>query len=153
LSLTDIETIYILSYPAESLYNIKRIANSLKGYKHTAKSRDKMVKRFIITPHPLLGKSLSAETKAKIAEFSRRGNNGMYGVKHSEKTKLKMGIMKHIPVHMYDTNKTYIRTFKSSNEAADILNVSKYVIYRAIKNHSTIAKKYLLSRSFLEVSE
>jgi len=92
-----------------------------------------MVKRFIRTPHPLLGKSHSAETIAKIAESSRGEKNGMYGVKHSEETKLKMGFMKHIPVHLYDTNKTYIRTLKSSNEAAEILNVSKYVIYRAIK--------------------
>jgi group I intron endonuclease len=153
LSLTDIETIYILSYPAESLYNIKRIANSLKGYKHTAKSRDKMVKRFIRTPHPLLGKSHSAETIAKIAESSRGKTMARvrgYGVKHSEETKLKIGFIRrsHILVHLYDINKTYIRTFKSSNEAAEILNVSKYVIYRAIKNHSTIAGKYLLSPAY-----
>jgi hypothetical protein len=72
----------------------------------------------------------------------------MFGIRHSEEAKRKIGASKHIPVHLYDKNKLFICTFISSNPpvAAKYLNVSKYVIYRAIIKSSLIDKKYYLFR-------
>ena len=52
--LTDIETEVIKSFPFEMLYNFKKEANSMLGYKHTIKAINKMKLRFKDkTNHPI----------------------------------------------------------------------------------------------------
>jgi group I intron endonuclease len=56
--LTDIETMVISAFPFSSLYNFKKEANSMLGYKHTKQAIEKMKSRFINkTNHPMFGKT------------------------------------------------------------------------------------------------
>jgi group I intron endonuclease len=56
--LTDIETMVISAFPFSSLYNFKKEANSMLGYKHTKQAIEKMKSRFINkTNHLMDGKT------------------------------------------------------------------------------------------------
>ena len=51
--LTDVETKVIQSFPFEELFNFKKEADSMLGYKHTAEAIEKMKLRFVDkTNHP-----------------------------------------------------------------------------------------------------
>lgn len=52
--LTDVETKVIQSFPFEELFNFKKEADSMLGYKHTAEAIEKMKLRFVDkTPTPM----------------------------------------------------------------------------------------------------
>jgi hypothetical protein len=56
--LTDIETVFIKSFPFENNYNYTKEANSLLGYKHTIEAISKMKLRYIDkSNHPMFGKT------------------------------------------------------------------------------------------------
>lgn len=79
--LTDIETVFIKSFPFENLYNYKKEeANSLLGYKHTINTIEKMKLRYIDkSNHPMLGKT---PTSFALSKISKPGNlNPMFGKK------------------------------------------------------------------------
>jgi group I intron endonuclease len=70
--LSDIETVFIRSFPFENLYNYKKEANSLLGYKHTIEAIEKMKLRFIDkSNHPMFGK---IHTSFALSELSKPGN-------------------------------------------------------------------------------
>jgi len=55
--LTDVETETINSFPFDQLYNFKKEAKSMLGYKHTAEAIAKMKLRlFDKNNHPMYGK-------------------------------------------------------------------------------------------------
>ncbi len=54
--LTDVETKFILSFPFEELYNFKKEAKSMLGYKHTNEALEKMKNRLKNKKnHPMFG--------------------------------------------------------------------------------------------------
>jgi hypothetical protein len=56
--LTDIETTVISAFPFSSLFNFKKEANSMLGYKHTKQAIEKMKSRFVNKiNHPMFGKT------------------------------------------------------------------------------------------------
>jgi hypothetical protein len=93
--LTDIETVFIKSFPFENLYNYKKNkeANSLLGYKHTIEAIEKMKLRYKDkSNHPMLGKT---HTSFALSKKSKPGNlNPMFGKIHSIESKLKLSLAK-----------------------------------------------------------
>ena len=83
--LTDIETAVISAFPFSQLFNLKKEANSMLGYKHTKQAIAKMEARFINKKtHPIFGKTHSESSKYLI---SKPGDfNPMFGRTHSEVT-------------------------------------------------------------------
>ena len=72
----DIETVFIKSFPFENLYNYKKEANSLLGYKHTIEAIEKMQLRYK-SNHPMFGKT---HTSFALSKISKPGNlNPMFG--------------------------------------------------------------------------
>lgn len=62
--LTKLETSYIKYFDFYTLYNMKREASSMLGYKHTDAAIQKMIQRFKdSTNHPMFGKKHKEETK------------------------------------------------------------------------------------------
>jgi group I intron endonuclease len=55
--LTDIETTVISAFPFSSLYNFKKEANSMLGYKHTKEAIAKMKLRFLDKKKPVWKKT------------------------------------------------------------------------------------------------
>ena len=57
------ETKVIQSFPLEELFNFKKEADSMLGYKHTAEAIEKMKLRFVDkTNHPMFGKNHTLES-------------------------------------------------------------------------------------------
>ena len=85
--MTEIETVFIKSFPFENLYNYKKEANSLLGYKHTIEAIENMKLIYIDkSNHPMLGKT---HTSFVLSKISKPGNlNPMFGNKKT-KTKTK----------------------------------------------------------------
>ena len=82
--MTDIETVFIKSFPCENLYNSKKEANSSLGYKqtHTMEAIEKMKLRLRYrdnSNHPMFGKT---HTSFALSKISKPGNlNSMFGNK------------------------------------------------------------------------
>ena len=86
--ITDLETLFITYFPREKLYNLKFHATTMLGYKHRE------------------------DTKKLI---SRPGeSNPMYGKTQLNSTKLLISDKIGSPVSLYDSNYTYILTFKNN---------------------------------------
>ena len=71
-----------------------KIANSLKGHKHSKKTKEKiglahlgMSEPYLGRVSPMLGKKHSKESRKKMSEAHTGERNGFYGKKHTEKTK------------------------------------------------------------------
>jgi group I intron endonuclease len=91
--LTDIETEIIKSFPFDSLYNFKKDANSMLGYKHTIRAINKMKLRYKDkTNHPMFGKNHDSFALSKISKPGKL--NPMFGKSHSIETKIKMSLSK-----------------------------------------------------------
>jgi group I intron endonuclease len=105
--LTDIETEVIKSFPFEMLYNFKKEANSMLGYKHTIKAINKMKLRFKDkTNHPMFGKKHDSFALSKISKPGKL--NPMFGKTHSIETKLKISLSKSkVSVGLYDANNSF----------------------------------------------
>jgi group I intron endonuclease len=68
--LTDIETVFIKSFPFENLYNYKKEANSSLGYKHTMEAIEKMKLRYRDNSnHPMFGKTHTSFALSKISKL------------------------------------------------------------------------------------
>lgn len=80
--LTDVETNFIQSFPFKNLYNFKKDAKSMLGYKHTNKAITKMKLRLANKlNHPMYGKRHTLEA---IKAIGRPGElNPMFNKKHS----------------------------------------------------------------------
>lgn len=106
----DLETLYISYFPFDKLYNFKKLAGSMEGYKHTKDSIAKMKKRFLDPANqPMFGKNHSLETKNLI---SRPGNtNSMFGKQHTIETKNLISEKQSLAVTLYDSKNNYILTF------------------------------------------
>jgi group I intron endonuclease len=58
-ALTDLESSYINKFEFDTLYNLKVIATSMLGYKHTEEARKKMIEFFKDkNNHPMFGKNI-----------------------------------------------------------------------------------------------
>lgn len=91
--LTKLETSYIKAFYFSTLYNIKREASNMLGYKHTDEAIQKMIERYKDkTNHPMFGENHSEEV---LKSISKPGElNPMFGKKHNDKTKELMAIRK-----------------------------------------------------------
>ena len=105
--LTDIETVVISAFPFSLLFNFKKEASSMLGYKHTKQAKAKMKARFLNKKnHPMFGKTHSESSKDLI---SKPGSlNPMFGKTHSETTKQLISIKKSkTPLGLYDENNNF----------------------------------------------
>ncbi|KAG0122680.1 GIY-YIG endonuclease [Tuber indicum] len=110
IALIDLETSYIQKFDFETLYNFKKTATSLEGYKHTEEAKLKMARELISKPGKL---------------------NPMYGKKHSESTKAKMSTKKNkypLGVSIYDLDYNLVKKFNNNVELAEFLNISKTTV-------------------------
>jgi group I intron endonuclease len=144
--LTDIETEVIKSFEFKSLYNFKKEANSMLGYKHTIKAIKKMKLRFIDkTKHPMFGKK---QTKFALEKISKPGKlNPMYGKNHSINTKLKISLsMSKTFLGLYDNKNNLVKTFINQVKLAKYLNLSKSTISRYFKSGKLLLNKYFIRK-------
>jgi len=123
--LTDIETMVISSFPFSSLFNFKKKANSMLGYKHTKQAIEKMKSRFVNkTNNPMFGKT---HKKITLSLISKPGKlNPVFGKTHSEYTKNLISIKKSIrPLGLYDKNYNLIEKYSNQVELANKFGVHK----------------------------
>lgn len=134
--LTKFESSYLSYFKLNYLYNIKRDATSLVGYKHTEKTKQKLVDRFKKFKHPLLGKHHTDTTKHKISLATKGEKNPMFGKKHSDKSKELISIALGKSVYMYkiiEDKFQLIEIYPNSVKVAKLLNLNKTTIGRYIK--------------------
>lgn len=142
--LTDIETTVISAFPFSSLFNFKKEANSMLGYKHTKQAIEKMKSRFVNKiNHPMFGKTHDKETLSLISKPGLL--NPMFGKNHSEYTKNLMSIKKSIrPLGLYDVNFNIIEKYSNQIELANKFNVHKTTISRYIKSGKLFKGKFYI---------
>src|SRR6266702_778417 len=120
--LTNIETAVISAFPFSSLFNFKKEANSMLGYKHTKQAIEKMKSRFV-----------------------NKINHPMFGKSHSEYTKILMSIKKSIrPLGLYDENFNIIEKYSNQIELANKFSVHKTTISRYIKSGKLFKGKFYI---------
>jgi len=144
--LTDIETEVIKSFPFEDLYNFKKEAVSMLGYKHTRKAIKKMTLRLADkSKHPMYGKKHKAETKKAI---SKPGNlNPMFNKKHNIESKQKISAaLSKTPLGLYDLNNNLIKSFKNQVEIAIEYSVFKGTVGRYLKSGKIFLGKYYIRK-------
>lgn len=114
--LTDIETKIIQSFPFENLFNHKKEANTMLGYKHTAKAIAKMKLRLKDKfKHPMFGQKHSADTLQAISKPGKL--NPMYGKTHKIESKAQISKAKsNRPLGLYDLENNLIKTFNNQVE-------------------------------------
>nr|ABU24261.1 GIY-YIG endonuclease [Akanthomyces lecanii] len=144
-ALTELETNYIQAFDFSTLYNMKRIATSLFGYKHTDEAIQKMIERFKDkTNHPMFGKTHSEEVLKLI---SKPGSlNPMFGKTHSKQTKKLMSIKKNKYINgvgIFDLNGNLIKKFNNNIELGDYLNISKVTVGKYLNNHLIYKNTYM----------
>ena len=124
--LTDLETKYIGKFKFSMLYNFKKTATSMLGYKHTEEALLKMIERYKNKEnHPFFGKTHTEEAKKLISKPGKE--NPMFGRKHSEATKLLISRnMSRYPggVGLYSLNNNLLKTFNNNVELATYLKIS-----------------------------
>jgi group I intron endonuclease len=144
--LTDIETEVIKSFLFENLYNLKREATSLIGYKHTLEAKQKMKNRFLIkSNHPMFGKN---HDKFALSKISKPGIlNPMFGKIHTLEAKQKMSLAKSkIQLGLFDIDKKLLKIFINQVELAKYLNLHKSTISRYFKSGNLLLKKYFIRK-------
>lgn len=145
-TLVELETEYIKNFDLTSLYNFKRTATSMLGYKHTEQALLKMIARYKDKKnHPFFGKTHTKETKNLISKPGAA--NPMFGKKHSEKSKLLMSIKKNKSpngVGLYDLNLNLLEKFNNNVELAKYLNISKTTVGRYIVSGKVYNSKYYI---------
>lgn len=142
--LTDIETKFILSFPFETLYNIKKDAKSMLGYKHTNETIEKMKLRYVNKMnHPMYGKHHTPEA---LKTMSRPGVlNPMFNKKHSIEVKNKISISKSKkPLGLFDQNNNLIKTYINQVVLAGEFGVHKSTISKYLKLGKLFANKYYI---------
>jgi len=144
--LTDVETEIIKSFSFEDLYNFKKEAKSMLGYKHTAEAIEKMKKRLVDKiNHPMYGKTHTLES---IKAISKPGElNPMFNKKHSSETKKKISLsLSKTPLGLYNIDNKLIKIFVNQVELAAKLGVFKSTISRYIKSGKLFQKIYYIRK-------
>lgn len=144
--LTDIETLIISAFPFSSLFNFKKEAKSMLGYKHTELAKKKMRLRFVNkSNHPMFGKT---HNKFTLSLISKPGKlNPMFGKNHSEISKNLMSIKKSVtPLGLYDVNSNLIENFSNQIELANKFNVHKTTISKYIKTGKLFKGKFYIRK-------
>jgi group I intron endonuclease len=90
--LIEREQFYINSYDKDELFNLRLIAESNKGFKHSEETKKKLSENLKGNQYAL-GMKHTDETKLKISE-KLKGNNFNLGKKVNEVTKLKLSLMR-----------------------------------------------------------
>lgn len=117
---------------AECLFNFKRVANSLLGYKHTQSAIRKMKSRFIVKQnHPMYGKTHTEDSKKLISQPGIL--NPMYNKAHNSQTKNLISLkLSKRPLGLYSLDMILVKSFINQVEAAKYLNVFKGTIGRYV---------------------
>lgn len=136
-ALTQLETNYIQAFDFSTLYNMKRIATSTLGYKHTDDAIQKMIERYKDKEnHPMFGKTHSEEVLKLI---SKPGNlNPMFGKTHSDKTKKLMSLKRNKYINgvgIFDLDGNLIKKFNNNIELGHYLNISKVTVGKYLNNN------------------
>lgn len=142
--LTDIETKFIFSFPFDSLYNFKKEAISMVGYKHMKQAIAKMKLHYLNkNNHPMFGKK---HTELSLSLISKPGNlNLMFGKKHKLSTKILMSLKKSSrPLGLYDINNIIIEKFINQVELAKKFNVHKSTVSKYVKSGKLFKDKYYI---------
>ncbi len=142
--LTDIETTVISAFSFSQLFNFKKEASSMLGYKHTKQAIAKMKARFLNkNNHPMFGKTHNEIIKHLI---SKPGDlNPMFCKTHSEVTKHLMSIKKSIrPLGLYDENNNFIDKYSNQVELANKFGVHKTTISKYIKSNKLFKNKFYI---------
>ncbi|KGQ02207.1 putative intron-encoded endonuclease 1 (mitochondrion) [Beauveria bassiana D1-5] len=144
-ALTELETNYIQAFDYSTLYNMKRIATSMLGYKHTDEAIQKMIERFQDkSNHPMFGKTHSEEVLKLI---SKPGSlNPMFGKTHSDKTKELMARKKNKYINgvgIYDLNGNLIKKFNNNVELGNYLSISKVTVGKYLNNNLIYNNLYI----------
>lgn len=142
--LTDIETEIIKSFPFETLYNFKREASSMLGYKHTMEAIAKMRLRFKNkSNHPWYGQKHTPETLLQIAKPGAL--NPMFGKNHTDEAKHKISLrLSKTPIGLYDLEGNLIKQYANQVELAREYSVNKTTISRYIKSEKPFKGKYII---------
>nr|UPX01258.1 GIY-YIG endonuclease [Fusarium aethiopicum] len=132
-SLTELgasPTSYIKALDFSTLYNMKREASSMLGYKHTDEAIQKMIERYKDkTNHPMFGKSHSQKVLELISKPGEL--NPMFGRIHSDETKKLMAKKRNKysnGVGIFDLEDNLIKKFDNNVELANYLNISKVTV-------------------------
>lgn len=144
--LTEIETIVLSAFPVSSLFNFKKKANSMLGYKHTKQAIEKMKSRFLNkTNHSMFGKS---HKKLTLSLKSKSGKlNPMFGKSQSENTKNLISIKDSIkPWGLYDKNYKLIEKYSNQVELAKKFSVHNSTISKNIKSGKLFKGKFYLRK-------
>nr|ABU24266.1 GIY-YIG endonuclease [Hypocreales sp. IMI 338019R] len=144
-ALTQLETNYIQAFDFSTLYNMKRIATSSFGYKHTDEAIPKMIERFKDkNNHPMFGKTHSEEVLRLI---SKPGDlNPMFGKTHTDKAKKLMSIKKNKYINgvgIFDLNGNLIKKFNNNIELGNYLNISKVTVGKYLNNNLIYKDSYI----------
>lgn len=132
--LTKIETIVISAFPFSSLFNFKKKANSMLGYKHTKQAIEKMKSRFV--------NKITLSLKSKPGKL-----NPIFGNTNSENTQNLMSIKKSIrPLGLYDENYNIIEKYSNQIELANKFSVHKTTISRYIKSGKLFKGKFYIKK-------
>lgn len=144
--LTDVETEVINSFPFEELYNFKKEAKSMLGYKHTAKAIAKMKQRLADkTNHPMYGKTHSLEALKAISKPGKL--NPMFSKTHNSETRRKISLaLSKTPLAVYDTNNKLIKTYLNQVKLAAEFGVFKTTIGKYIKSGKLFQGKYYIRK-------
>lgn len=144
--LTDVETEVINSFPFEDLYNFKKEAKSMLGYKHTAEAIAKMKQRLADKKnHPMYGKTHTLEALKSISKPGKL--NPMYNKLHNLKTRQKISVaLSKTPLGLYDTNNKLIKTYINQVKLAAEFGVNKTNISRHIKFGKLFQGKYYMRK-------
>lgn len=133
--LTDLETVYIQSFPFERLYNFMQTATSLQGDNYLFEAKTKMTARFKDkTSHPFYKKNHLEETKKLISKKAEL--NPMFGKKHSLKPKnlISSRLSSYsLGVNVYDSTDLFIGQFTSNTSIAKALNICKSTVRRHLQ--------------------
>ena len=142
--LTDLETSYIIKYPFDKLYNLKKNATSLAGYKHTDEAKLKMLARFKDKySHPMFGSTHTAEARKLISKPGEL--NPMFGKSHSPLTREKISDRRSSHpkgVGIYDLSDNLISKFKNNVELASHLKISKVTVGKYLNSGLIYNKSY-----------
>lgn len=101
----------------------KHMSEKSKGRKHSEETKKKMSENMIGNKNHMFGRKYSKEHIKKLSEIKLGDKNPMYGKKQSEETKNKISFKNSKPVLQYDKNMNFVKEYKSSTEAAKILNL------------------------------
>lgn len=144
--LTDIETEVINSFPFEELYNFKKEAKSMLGYKHTAEAITKMKQRLANkNNHPMYGKTHTLEALKAISKPGKL--NPMYNKLHNSETRQKISTaLSKTPLGLYNTDNKLVKIFINQVKLATEFGVFKSTISRYVKSGKLFQGKYYIRK-------